>query len=107
MSLYQCDECGCRENTACGLYWSRNRTHLFDWTGIDHLKGKSLCSACAPTKFRSGTPTEFGKWHGQFARIFLPIGQFKTNEQGDLEHIETGDTDIKKYRLVGPEGGEA
>lgn len=105
MSLYQCENCGCMENTALGLYWSRNRENLFDWTSIEDRAGKALCSACGPKQFRNGSETEFGKWHGQFERIFLPMGKFETNSQGNLQHKITGSTDIKQYQLQEPDPG--
>ena len=42
MSLYQCQTCGCVENTAVGDYW---------------LAKVKRCSECA-----------FGKWHGRFPK---------------------------------------
>ena len=78
-------------------------TKFFDWTGIEELKGKSLCSACGPTRYRDGTITEYGKWHDRFERVFLPKGMFKTNRVGNLEHIESGSEDIRKYILAKPE----
>ena len=45
MSLFQCEKCGCLENTALCGYWFR--------------KGKALCSKCDPN---------IGKWHGAFKR---------------------------------------
>ena len=84
MSLFQCEECGCRENTAVCNYWSRN--------DVDSAcKGRKLCSACDP---------DIGKWHGQFERVLLPIGMFKTNQRGNLEHIETGSEDCRAYALT-------
>lgn len=75
-------------------------TKLFDWAGIEDRKGKSLCSACMPTRYNDGTSTEHqGKWHGVFARVFLPMGMFKTNRVGNLEHIETGEEDYRKYAI--------
>ena len=73
MSLFQCEDCGCRENTAVGSYWG---------------KDKKLCSKCAS-----------GKWHGIFPRLMLPKGMFITGGEGNLEHKENGDTDIKKYEI--------
>ena len=73
MSLYQCEQCGAMENTALGSYW---------------LQKKKLCSECAD-----------GVWHGRFEKIILPLGMFVTNREGNLEHKETGDTDIKKYAI--------
>lgn len=76
MSLYQCEACGCRENTALGSYWG---------------KDVKQCSLCA-----------FGEWHGRFPRLMLPKGMFITNGEGNLEHKETGETDLKKYEIVEP-----
>lgn len=49
MSLYVCEECRTIENTALGLFWTRNVEG----------DGRALCSACAP---------EIGEWHGRFDR---------------------------------------
>lgn len=101
MSLFQCEVCGCCENTAlssqgCVGYMER----LFDWTGIEDKRGKKLCSACAPTKFVDGTPTKYGKWHGRFERTFFPLSMFKTAKNGNLAHVETGDEDFWKYEIT-------
>ena len=99
MSLYQCEHCGCCENTALGAQ-PHTPPKWFDWTGIEDRRGKHLCSACMPTKFADGTPDdEGGKWHGQFDRVFLPKGQFKTNQRGNLEHIETGSEDFRAFQI--------
>ncbi|WCI99713.1 hypothetical protein [Klebsiella phage BUCT_49532] len=58
-----------------------------------------LCSVCAPVKYRDGNSTDFGEWHGVFPRIYLPKGKFKTDEQGNLEHVETGDKDYMNYQI--------
>lgn len=100
MSLFQCENCGCVENTACSAQGFKIMAHLFDWAGAEDRKGKKVCSACGPTKYNDGRLTEFGVWHGQFKRTFLPIGMFKTNNQGNLTHIESGDTDYKKYEIL-------
>jgi hypothetical protein len=73
MSLYQCEECGCCENTALGAYWGRT---------------KKICSEC-----------DTGRWHGKFPKLILPKGMFITNGVGNLAHKETGDTDIEKYAI--------
>lgn len=101
MSLYQCEKCGCVENTALGLSKciSSFRNTPFCWTGMEELEGSALCSLCAPKKYRDGTPTKFGEWHNVFERTMLPLGMFKTNEVGNLEHIETGETDYRKYEI--------
>jgi hypothetical protein len=38
-------------------------------------------------------------WHDVFPRVFLPLGMFKTARNGNLEHVETGDQDFRKYAL--------
>ncbi len=105
MSLFQCQNCGCCENTAlacqgCDGY----AVKFFDWTGIEDRKGLKLCSACAPTRYadEKDGATEFGKWHGQFDRVFLPLGVFKTNRDGNLEHVETGSTKFRDYAIPTP-----
>lgn len=100
MSLYQCEVCGGRENTACGHYWDRKRISAYNWSGIESRKGKALCSACGPTQYADGKLTEFKGWHGQWPQLFLPLGEFKTNSDGNLEHKKTGDTDLEAYRLT-------
>jgi hypothetical protein len=32
--------------------------------------------------------------------VLLPIGMFKTNQRGNLEHIETGSEDCRAYALT-------
>jgi len=68
--------------------------------------GKALCSACAPTHYKGGKEVneEGGKWHGEFDRMFLPKGQFETNDVGNLCHKETKDDDVKKWALPEEEG---
>jgi hypothetical protein len=99
MSLFQCGHCGCCENTALAAVAYAYATRFFDYTGIEDRKDKLLCSACGPTKYRDGTPTEYGKWHNRFKRVFLPMGMFKTNKIGNLEHIETGSEDFRSYAI--------
>lgn len=100
MSLFQCENCGCQENTALSCQGFKWMEHYFSWKGIEHLKGKRLCSACGPTCYASGRLTEFGKWHGRFTRKYLPKGMFKTNREGNLEHIETGEPPKAYYSDV-------
>ncbi len=99
MSLFQCEVCGCVENTACSFQGIKPMEDSFDFTGIEERKGKLLCSACAPSKFNGGKDNGLGKWHGKFNRTFLPLGMFKTNRVGNLEHIETGEEDYLKYKI--------
>lgn len=89
MSLFQCQHCGCRENTAlahqgCDGYAET----FFDWTGFEDRRGKKLCSACGPTKYADGTPTDMGQWHGKFERVFLPMGKYKQDRAtGNLVRV--------------------
>ena len=80
MSLFQCEQCGARENTACCGYWQAclNKT-------------PKICSAC-----------ETGRWHGKFEKVMLPKGLFQTNSVGNLEHIESGDADVIKWAIEQP-----
>lgn len=105
MSIFQCEHCGCVENTAVSCQGFKNVNDWFDWTGIEDRKGKMLCSACGPENHldedaaEPASPSGFGYWHGHFERIYLPKGQFKTNRVGNLEHIETGETNYRAYRV--------
>lgn len=104
MSLFQCENCGCVENTALCFQGCKRNPDSFDWTGIEDRKGKMLCSACAPENFSDGSPTWLGNWHYKFKRTFLPIGEFKTDNQGNLEHIKTGSKNYRDFAL--PEKAE-
>jgi len=99
MSLFQCEHCGCAENTALSLQGTKGIDDWFDWTGIEDRKGKLLCSACGPPKDEDGDDTKLGTWHGEFERVFLPMGEFKTNREGNLEHVKTGSTDFRKFAI--------
>lgn len=99
MSLFQCDVCGCCENTALSCQGFKGITECFDWDYAPERKGLRICSACGPAKHKGGTPSEFGKWHGQFDRVFLPKGQFHTNRRGNLEHTETGREDFRSFAI--------
>lgn len=102
MSLFQCENCGCCENTALthlGRTY-QGREDSFDWTGKEHLKGMRLCSACSPTHFSDGTKcSKAGGWHGKFKRVYLPKGQFITNSRGDLQHTVSGSTRFYDYAI--------
>lgn len=100
MSLFQCEVCGCCENTALACQgFPEIVEDCFDWAYAPERRGMKLCSACGPTHHASGTPTEYGVWHGEFERIFLPVGMFITARNGNLEHKETGDQSFKKYAI--------
>lgn len=98
MSLFQCDNCGCVENTALssqgfvGIF-----EDFFDWTYAPERRGMKLCSACGPTHYSDGQLTKYGKWHNVFSREYLPAGMFETNAKGNLSHKENGDDDYRKY----------
>lgn len=97
MSLYQCEECGAVENSALGFYAVCNLSS-FKWGEGYH--GRKLCSECGPPKFSDGGSTGYGKWHGKFPKMILPLGMFITNNEGNLAHKLTGDTDYKKYEMI-------
>ncbi len=103
MSLFQCEVCGCCENTALSFQGCDGYAiKFFDWSGFEDRKGKKLCSACGPNKYSDGKPSKLGVWHGKFQRLYLPLGMFKTAENGNLEHKKTGEQDIKIYVLPDP-----
>lgn len=100
MSLFQCEVCGCCENTALSSQGFKGWFEkCFDWTYAPERKGLLLCSACGPTHFRDGEQSKFGKWHDEFDRVFLPLGQFCTDARGNLEHIETGSEDFRSFAI--------
>lgn len=101
MSLFQCAKCGCVDNTSTGLdCFADFITDMYDWTGLEEYRGQNLCSACAPTKNEDGTQSEFtGEWTSGIDRTYLEKGKWKTNDDGNLEHIETGETNYRNYML--------
>lgn len=90
MSLFQCENCGCVENTALSCNGLQDISEWFDWTGIEDRRGMRLCSACAPTKNEDGTASGLGVWHNQFERRYLEKGMYITNRDGNLAHKITG-----------------
>jgi len=78
MSLFQCYQCGCRENTATSNFWSRMPAG--GWRGKPS-EAWALCSACDPA---------IGEWHEVFPRVYLPKHEFVTDERGNLAHVDTG-----------------
>jgi hypothetical protein len=86
MSLFQCEKCGCVENTAlCNWAWNRADAVENSYVIAD------MCSACDP---------EIGKWHNEFPRVYLPLHMFKTNSMGNLQNIENGDTNYRAYEIT-------
>lgn len=105
MSLFQCENCGCCENTALSSQGFALLSECFDWSYAPEREGLRLCSACGPTRYCDGTITESdGKWHGLFPRVFLPKGEFFTNAVGNLEHKETGSEDYQKFAIEAVKG---
>lgn len=103
MSLFQCEICGCIENTALSLQGVGTvMSDSFDWTGVEERKGKMLCSEHIQKKFKDGNTSGFGVWHGQFEQRYLPLGKFVRSSDGSLQHKDTGDTEIKKYLVPRP-----
>lgn len=100
MSLFQCENCGCVENTALSCQGIKPVAKWFNWDGIEDRRGLLLCSACAPTLDSDKAKTEFGEWHGQFERVYLPKGMFRTADNGNLEHVETGEQDYRKHVIA-------
>ena len=92
MSLFQCEVCGCVENTALSYQGCALMADSFNWDYAPDREGKLVCSACGPVKFAKGQPTKLGKWHDQFDRHYLPKGQFETNNRGDLVLKGTGES---------------
>jgi hypothetical protein len=104
MSLFQCEYCGCCENTATSQTGFKLFPDSFDWSYAPERKGLALCSACGPLYYKGGEKTKYGgQWHNKFPRTFLPLGKFKTNKVGNLEHIETGSEKFMDYALPSPE----
>ena len=90
MGRFQCEECGCVENTATSGYSVRNRPNCT----IESELGKLLCSACAHPFYPNGSKKLFtGGWHNRFGRYYLPKGEWKMDSVGTLRHKVTGETD--------------
>ncbi|MFH1409119.1 MAG: hypothetical protein ABIH34_04390 [Nanoarchaeota archaeon] len=101
MPLFQCDNCGCMENTALSDCSSGYLRYIGDAGLIAEYRQKlglqedepfgSYCSACCPLGD--------GKWHGKFDRIYLPKGEFETACNGNLRHKRTLDENIEKFAI--------
>ncbi|WP_081235202.1 MULTISPECIES: hypothetical protein [Pseudomonas] len=102
MSFFQCEVCGCRENTALSMQGFKDITEIYDWSYEPDREGLRLCSACGPSYESSGAPSGFGQWHGKFERVFLPLGMFQKSQGGSLAHIETGDENYRAHAVSAP-----
>lgn len=119
MSAFQCEKCGCVENTALSEMGNDYLDHVLRWAEKSANKKKvqilqsykvalgsalsdpfpQVCSACCPVWYHEGefaaapnpNPTPgLGLWHGEFEQVFLPLGQYETCQStGDLIHKET------------------
>lgn len=120
MSLFQCDRCGCVENSACSDGYLMR--FMFDETDPAVVKsyreavgladGEEFgcyCCVCSPIQYtadeRAYAPFQEehrNKWHNMFSRVFLPIGEWETDKVGNLRHKKTGETNYKKHGLPQP-----
>lgn len=92
MSIFQCSVCGCAENTAnCNYHYE-----------VVFLQIPPRCSGCTEHPKDKNKPG----WHMRFERIYLPLGMFVTNRDGNLAHKVTGDTYYQAYRIAAPPGFE-
>ena len=115
MSLFQCDKCGCRENTSCSNaahpYFinhsadknPRNAAAMDSARErLDLKSGESFgayCSACSPFWFTEARDlgvgenpnptTKCGLWHGRFPRTYYPLGLMETDRVGNLSPKKT------------------
>lgn len=78
MPLFQCQKCGCVENTACSGYW---------WT-VHKEKKPPVCSEC-----------EDGVWHGMFDKEDAVAGGYMVGEDGFLYGPSENPTHT---RIIGP-----
>lgn len=103
MSLFQCEHCGCCENTALS-HQGFIHADWYDWSYAPERKGKRLCSACGPMSYDNGSKTRYGgAWHNRFNRVFLPPGEFFTNAKGNLEHHGTGSERYLDFEISKPD----
>lgn len=128
MSIFQCNKCGCAENTAltrcyhCTLNREEEHPAITSYREIVGLKpGERFghyCSACCPVWFTekgdygvgpnpkpSADKWEGGGlWHGRWERMFLPLGEFETNQVGNLQRKGTTDDQVSKWAIPVPPG---
>ncbi len=105
MSIFQCEKCGCAENTALTSCGHQGYLHeLLDWKGLEDFRGKLLCSACQPALYIDGAAHNRRGWHGAFPRVFLPKGEFHTDKRGNLIHTKTGSPQYIDFAIPNPAG---
>ncbi len=98
MSLFQCDTCGCVENTATsGTYHVRNVERLMP----KKFLGMKLCCVCGPDVWADGSNiSKTGKWHDLFTRKFYPVGTLYTDAQGNVRNIKTNEHPKKEDEVI-------
>lgn len=86
MSLFICAKCECIENSAFGLWASRNNPEWYKWdeVGVEY-KGKPLCSECMPRFYINGTP-HGRKWHDRFVKEHYTI-YLKKNPKAEIVNL--------------------
>jgi len=96
MPLFKCEQCGCVENTACGMWWSKD----MDIWPLEYV-GKALCSECGPPTYRDGSKTDFGKWHGRFTK--RPAAGMLIDQNKNLWSQDQIDAGMlpKSYKIIG------
>ena len=102
MPVFICDLCDAIDNTGVGWYWERNDDYLADKT----LKGKALCTCCAPSEYKDGKPTEYtGEWHGRFEKTIATeeyikeIGFPYFIYMGKFEYLRTQNKDKSHQKI--------
>ena len=97
MSLYQCEKCGCVENTSTGFYHCRD-TDWYKEYQENTRPGMKLCSVCGPLKYDDNKDTRYGKWHGRFTRKFYKLDSLYTDKHGNVRkkdnHKHPEDEDV-------------
>lgn len=92
MPMFRCDTCGCLDNSAYGLFHSRN-----DPIWPEEQRGKKLCSECAPSRYPSGNPTKYQGWRDTEPKRSA-VGWFVTEDEFAWESVG----DIPKHlRIIG------
>jgi len=107
MSLFQCDKCGCCENTSLtntghyelSILFRKEAVMLSDCRTRLGLPADAelgrYCSACTPLWFTPEGDFGFGinpnpepgkgLWHGKFPQKFYPLGSMVTDRDGNLK----------------------
>lgn len=123
MSLFQCDRCGCVENTALseggylisGLVTEDEPPEIVkSYKAAVGLKEEepfgNYCCVCCPMQFdKKGEFKIFEEkdrrqWHSDFPRTFLAKGEWETDERGNLRNKKTGQVGWKGQAVPAPEG---